>query len=150
MNDIIHVKIKKLHEDSIIPERQTEFSAGYDLHAYCKNSPVLIKKGAVELVPTGVSFEIPAGFDIEIRPRSGISTKFRVLLPNSPGTIDSDYRGEIFVPMLNLGEEEFVIQHGMRIAQAIIRKTHSIAWDVVSDLDLSTGRGVGGFGSTGT
>ncbi|MBE7411258.1 MAG: dUTP diphosphatase [Leptospiraceae bacterium] len=143
------VKIRKLHEDSCIPKKQTEFSAGYDLHAYCKEYPIIIPPGKLGLVPSGVSMEIPVGYDLEIRPRSGISTKFLVIIPNSPGTIDSDYRGEIFVPMLNLSEKDFEIQHGMRIAQGVIRKTYNISWDIVQELDLSSNRGTGGFGSTG-
>jgi dUTP pyrophosphatase len=99
-------------------------------------------------IPTGIKIEIPPNFDIEIRPRSGLSTKNLLFLPNSPGTIDSDYRGEIMVCMVNFGKTTFMIEHKMRIAQIILRQNISINWEIANSL-LNTDRGSGGFGSTG-
>lgn len=142
-----HVKIQKLHDDSVIPTRQTPGSAGYDLYSYCPEG-LLLPPGVPVLIPTGICMEIPQGYDIEIRPRSGLSTKNLLFIPNSPGTIDSDYRGEIQVCMVNFSGKDFRIEHRMRIAQLLLRKNYEISFSVVDSLS-TTDRGAGGFGSTG-
>lgn len=148
-NRKIHqVAIKKIHPNAKFPSRQTEGSAGYDIQS-CMDEPITIAPGAVRLIPTGIAVSIPEGMEIQVRPRSGMSSKNRILIINSPGTIDSDYRGEIFVPMMNLGEENFTIEPGMRIAQLILAKVESIEWIFGKDLD-ETLRGDKGFGSSGT
>lgn len=145
---LVTIKILKVHHDSFIPEIQTKGAAGYDLHAYCPDG-IDISAMDIILVPTGIKIEIPEGYDVEIRPRSGLSTKNKLLVPNSPGTIDCDYRGEIFVPIMNLGKESFRISHGLRIAQMLIRKTFHIEWKEVIEFETATSREDKGFGSTG-
>jgi dUTP pyrophosphatase len=145
---MIQVKILLLSPDVVIPEKQTKTAAGFDVRAYLPKGDLVVSKGKGTLVPTGFSLEIPEDYHVEIRPRSGLSSKHHVLIPNSPGTIDSDYRGEIFVPLLNLGQEDFTITNGMRIAQMLLRKTWEMEFQVVNFLTQAD-RGKGGFGSTG-
>jgi dUTP pyrophosphatase len=145
--ETLRIQIKKLQEDAILPTQQTHGSAGYDLYSYCPTGLELPLQTPV-FIPTGISLAIPHGYDLEIRPRSGLSTKHLLFLPNSPGTIDSDYRGEIMVCMINFGKQTFRIDHQMRIAQILIRKTIGIDWEIRNELE-STKRGSGGFGSTG-
>ncbi|AOP33535.1 deoxyuridine 5'-triphosphate nucleotidohydrolase [Leptospira tipperaryensis] len=142
------ISVKKLKPNAELPGLQTIHSAGYDVHA-CLDSNLILEPGKVFLVPTGLSFAIPPEYHFEIRPRSGFSTKNRILIPNSPGTIDSDYRGELMIPLLNLGDSPFVVEHGMRIAQLLIRKTWYAEWSLVEEFPDQTERGAGGFGSTG-
>ncbi|TGK31057.1 dUTP diphosphatase [Leptospira gomenensis] len=142
------ISVKKLKRNAELPALQTAHSAGYDVHA-CLDSNLTLEPGKVVLVPTGLAFSIPAEFHFEIRPRSGFSTKNRILIPNSPGTIDSDYRGELMIPLLNLGDSPFVVEHGMRVAQLLIRKTWYAEWNLVDEFPDETARGAGGFGSTG-
>ncbi|MEI7011975.1 dUTP diphosphatase [Leptospira licerasiae] len=141
------IRVKKLKEKALLPEIKTSGSAGYDIAA-CLDSNLELPVGEVVLVPTGLSFAIPEGFHFEIRPRSGFSTKFKILIPNTPGTIDSDYRGELMVPLLNLGKEPYLLEDKTRIAQLLIRRTWHTDWELVTELPVSE-RGVGGFGSTG-
>lgn len=143
-----NVTIKPLFPDVTLPSKQTTGSVGYDIYSYTPKQEIIIEKNKVEMIPTGFALEIPEGFDVEIRPRSGISTKHKVIIPNSPGTIDSDYRGEIFVPFFNLGDSEFLISHKMRIAQLILRSSYNIEWQINFEIS-PTPRGKGGFGSTG-
>lgn len=143
----LKILIQKIHPDVNLPELKTEGSAGYDLFSYCPSGLVLMPMEP-SFISTGIKLSIPDGYDVEIRPRSGLSNKHLILIPNSPGTIDSDYRGEIMVGVLNLGKLPFRVEHKMRIAQLIIRKTYHADFDLVEELD-STERGVGGFGSTG-
>ncbi|PJZ70369.1 deoxyuridine 5'-triphosphate nucleotidohydrolase [Leptospira perolatii] len=143
----MNISVKKIRENAMLPDRKTSGAAGYDL-CTCLDQAIDLPVGEVKLVPTGLAFAIPEGYHFEIRPRSGFSTKFAILVPNSPGTIDSDYRGELFVPLLNLGKEPFRLEAGMRIAQLLIRKTVVADWDIVEELP-ETERGAGGFGSTG-
>lgn len=149
------LKIKKLSERAAVPAYQSALAAGLDLAACLPSDSDVIelrpitKGGAIVLVPTGIAIALEAGFEAQVRPRSGLSTKHGVTMPNSPGTIDADYRGEIKVPMINLGQEAFTITHGMRIAQMVIAPVAHARIEVVSDLD-QTQRGAGGFGSTGT
>jgi dUTP pyrophosphatase len=130
-----------------LPTYETSFSAGMDLRASI-NEAVQIKPLQRALIPTGLFIELPAGFEAQIRPRSGLAIKHGITLLNSPGTIDSDYRGEIKVILVNLSDELFNIQHGDRIAQMIISKHETIEWDLVEELTNSD-RGTGGFGHTG-
>lgn len=145
------ISIKKFHESAIIPSRQTEGSAGYDLHVCLPEgkSEILLQPKELALVPTGIGIELPMGFEAQIRPRSGLSTKNKIILINSPGTIDSDYRGQIFVPLMNLSETEFSIAAEMRIAQLVVARYEIFTWKLVNELS-ETARGSGGFGSSGS
>lgn len=131
-----------------LPSYATEQAAGMDLTAALEEA---IELGAGEraLVPTGIAIALPAGYEAQIRPRSGLAIKHGVTVLNTPGTVDADYRGEIKVVLINHGQEDFVIERGMRIAQMVIAKHANVTWEVVKDLD-KTERGEGGFGSTGT
>lgn len=131
-----------------LPTYATEQSAGMDLSAALEESFVL-EPSQRALIPTGLSIALPAGYEAQIRPRSGLALKHGVTVLNSPGTVDADYRGEIKVILANLGEEPFTIERGMRIAQMVIARHENIAWEIVEDLE-DTSRGAGGFGSTGT
>jgi len=129
-----------------LPARATEGSAGYDV---ASAEEVTLAPMERRLVKTGFSFAIPAGYEMQVRPRSGLALKHGVSLPNTPATIDSDYRGELMIAMINLGTEPFAISRGMRIAQLIIARVEAPALLEVEELPAS-GRGTGGFGSTGT
>lgn len=146
----ININIKKLeHGEGLeLPFYATESSAGMDLQAAIKED-LTIAPGERKLVPTGFCMGLPAGFEAQVRPRSGLALKNGITVLNTPGTIDADYRGEICVILVNLGQEKFVINRGMRIAQMIIAPVTQANLHVVSDLD-ETARGQGGFGSTGT
>jgi dUTP pyrophosphatase len=139
------IKIKKLSKDAIIPSYQTEEAAGFDLHSI---EEVVIKPNERKLIKTGLAFEIEKGYEVQIRPRSGIAFKKGVSVLNTPGTIDSDYRGEIKVLLINLGEEDFKINIGDRIAQAVVAPVIHAQFEEVEEL-TDTKRGEGGFGSTG-
>ena len=130
-----------------LPEYATESSAGMDLRANL-SAPIVLEPGARAIVPTGLFVALPVGTEMQIRPRSGLAAKFGVTVLNAPGTIDADYRGEIGVILINLGKEDFVIQPGERVAQAVLAKYERILWEETQQLDETT-RGVGGFGSTG-
>ena len=97
----------------------------------------------------GFCLEIPEGYFVEIRPRSGLSSKENILIPNSPGTVDSDYRGQVFVPLLNLSKAPFTVTNGLRIAQMLVCRSIEMEWNLVEEISLDTARGIGGFGSTG-
>jgi len=131
-----------------LPAYATAGAAGLDLCAALAE-PVTIAPGRRALIPTGLAIAVPAGFEAQVRPRSGLALKQGLLVPNSPGTIDSDYRGEVQVIMLNAGDAPVVIERGMRIAQLVLAKVEQLSWVPTSDLD-ATARGAGGFGSTGT
>ena len=113
------------------------------------SAPVVIAPGERALIPTGLKMAIPAGYEIQVRPRSGLALKNGITLPNSPGTIDEDYRGELGVILMNAGNEPFTVERGMRIAQAVLAPVTRGVWREVSALP-ETARGAGGFGSTGT
>lgn len=130
-----------------LPSYATVLSAGMDLRAQLPES-ILLKAGERKLIPTGLFIELPAGYEAQIRPRSGLAFKHGITVLNSPGTIDADYRGEIKVLLINHGEEAFTINHGERIAQMVIAKHEQVIWQVVDSLEDSQ-RGAGGFGSTG-
>ncbi|MCS6971967.1 MAG: dUTP diphosphatase [Leptospiraceae bacterium] len=140
------VKFRKIRPAAKLPARQTLHSAGYDAYA-CLEQSLLLRRGCIELVPTGIAVEIPTGYHIAVRARSGLAARHGVTPINSPGTIDADYRGEIFVPLINLGPRDYTIENGERIAQFLLEKTHDIEW-VEAELSV-TARGEGGFGSTG-
>jgi dUTP pyrophosphatase len=134
-----------------LPCYETEAAAGADLRANFPGDPregVTLDPGARALVPTGLKLAIPDGYEVQIRPRSGLALKHGITLPNSPGTIDADYRGPLGVIILNAGQETFHVSHGMRIAQMVVAPVVQARFSVVGDLD-ATDRGAGGFGSTG-
>ena len=131
--------------DSKLPVMATPGAAGYDL---CASQAVTIKKGEFEKVPTGIRISMPMGLEAQVRPRSGLAAKNGVTVLNAPGTIDSDYRGEICVILINHGKEDFVIEPGMRIAQLVFSQVTQVSFKQVDFLD-ETSRGEGGFGSTG-
>ena len=130
-----------------LPSYATIGSAGADLRA-AVGTPLVIQPGERALVPTGIAMALPANHEGQVRPRSGLAVKFGLTVLNAPGTIDADYRGEIMVPLINLGAEEFVVEHGLRIAQLVIAPFHQADFHLVDDLE-DTARGDGGFGSTG-
>ena len=129
-----------------LPKYQTELSAGMDLYANLDES-ITLKSLERKLIPTGLFLEIPAGFEAQIRPRSGLSIKNGITVLNAPGTIDADYRGEIGVILVNLSSENFSINNGDRIAQMVVAKYETAEWQEVSEIN-ETERGAGGFGST--
>lgn len=142
------ISIKVIKEDSAsLPIYMTEGSAGMDVHAYLKED-VIIKPFERVLIPTGLRVEIPLGYEIQVRPRSGLAIKHGITLVNSPGTIDSDFRGEIKIIMINLGNEEFIIKNNERIGQFVLNKVYKVDWNEVTELN-DTDRGHGGFGHTG-
>jgi dUTP pyrophosphatase len=130
-----------------LPAWQTEGSAGADVRA-ALSEPLDLAPGERRLVPTGLRLALPPGWELQVRPRSGLAAKHGVTVINSPGTIDADYRGELFVPLVNLGAEPFRIERGERVAQLVLAPVFHAAWQVVASLD-DTARGTGGFGSTG-
>lgn len=130
-----------------LPEYVTEGASGVDLPAAIEE-PLILEPGGIRLIPTGLSVAIPPGFEIQIRPRSGLAIKHGITVVNAPGTIDSDYRGEIKIGLINLSRKEFTIERGMRIAQAILARTFRIRWMECDRLPESS-RGEGGFGHTG-
>ncbi len=132
-----------------LPSYETTGSAGMDVRAAVpEDTPLTLEPGARELVPTGITMAIPHGYEVQVRPRSGLAVKHGITCLNTPGTIDSDYRGEVKVILINLGTEPFVIQRGERIAQLIVAPVTQGLFEIVDDLD-ETARGTGGFGSTG-
>ncbi|MDF3855084.1 dUTP diphosphatase [Paracoccus sp. P2] len=131
-----------------LPEYQTRGSAGADLRAELGGGELLLEPGQIRLVPTGLRVQIPEGYEMQIRPRSSLALKHGVTLPNTPGTIDSDYRGPLGVIMINLGPQPYAIRHGERIAQAVIAPVTRAAYVMAEALE-QTARGEGGFGSTG-
>ncbi|GAA2883334.1 dUTP pyrophosphatase [Aminobacter niigataensis] len=136
--------------DLALPVYETDGSAGMDLRAAVpEDRPLLILPGKRALVPTGLIFEIPEGFEGQVRPRSGLAFKHGITCLNTPGTIDSDYRGEVKVLLINHGDEDFYVERGMRIAQMVIASVTRVAIEE-RDLANETTRGAGGFGSTGT
>lgn len=147
------VKVKKLeHFDNELPlpTYETRWAAGADLRASIgKGQSLTIAPGQRVLVPTGLSFEIEPGFEVQIRPRSGLSLKTNLLVVNAPGTIDADYRGEVKIILGNFGDSEHVIEHGERVAQMILSPVIQAKFEMVDEL-TETKRGAGGFGSTGT
>ena len=138
------------HAEGIpLPAYETALAAGMDLRAAVPDhEPLILKPMARAMVPTGLAFAVPAGFEAQVRPRSGLAAKAGITCLNTPGTIDADYRGEVKVILINLGEDDFVIRRGDRIAQLVIAPVASASWMEVESLE-TTERGAGGFGSTG-
>jgi dUTP pyrophosphatase len=143
----IHIKRLPHGEGLALPAYATDGAAGMDLLA-AVHDPVRIRPARRVLIPTGFCIALPTGFELQIRPRSGLAIKHGVVLPNAPGTIDEDYRGEVQVILLNASDEDFVVTRGMRIAQAVVAPVFHAVWTEVDSLD-DTARGAGGFGSTG-
>ena len=146
-----HIPVVQLdHAQGLpLPAYETNGAAGMDLRAaVAEDAPLTLKPGARFMVPTGLAFAVPTGFEAQVRPRSGLAAKAGVTCLNTPGTIDSDYRGEVKVILINLGAEDFVINRGDRIAQLVIAPVVQASWGLTTSLDETT-RGAGGFGSTG-
>ena len=143
----IDIRLKRLENgaDLPVPEYETKGSAGMDVRSAMA---MIIEPGHRAIVPTGFAMAIPDGYEVQVRPRSGLAVKHGLTVLNAPGTIDSDYRGEVKVPLINLGQQAFVIERGMRIAQLVIAPVVQGAFSEVSHLD-DTERGTRGFGSTG-
>ncbi len=134
-------------QDIPLPRYMSPQAAGMDLHAAVR-SPVTIARGAIALLPTGFAMALPEGFEAQIRPRSGLAVKYGIGLINSPGTIDADYRGEIKIALINLGQAPYTVKRGDRIAQMVIQKVCRARLEIVETLD-QTERSAGGFGHTG-
>jgi dUTP pyrophosphatase len=149
LNDVV-VAVRRLpgNDDLSLPAYETPQSAGLDLPAAI-DADMVLTPGARAMVPTGLAIALPDGYEAQIRPRSGLAAKHGLTILNSPGTIDADYRGELKAIIINLGDEDFTITRGMRIAQMVIAPVTRIAWNPVEELSESQ-RGEGGFGSTGT
>jgi dUTP pyrophosphatase len=145
----VPIRVRRLpHGEGLdLPGYATDGSAAADVRA-AVTDPVAIAPGAIAMIPTGLVLEIPHGWEVQIRPRSGLAAKHGVTLPNAPATIDSDYRGEISVALVNHGREPFVVERGMRIAQMLPAPVTRIAWEE-SDALSETARGAGGFGHSG-
>jgi|TARA_B110000211_G_scaffold163779_1_gene184901 dUTP pyrophosphatase len=141
------IQIKKLSNSVSTPKYETAGSSGMDVAAHIEDN-IIINPGEKALVSTGLSISIPVGYEVQIRPRSGLAAKKSITVLNSPGTIDADYRGEIKVILINLGKEKFVVKNGERIAQMVVCPVIQASLDEVNELS-DTARGVGGFGSTG-
>ena len=145
---VFMIYLKKLKSDVQLPHYATPGSAGMDICAAI-DDPIIVKPRERALIPTGFSLEIPEGFEVQIRPRSGLALKNGITVLNSPGTIDSDYRAEVKIIIINLGEEDFTVMPHMRIAQMVIGKVYLMDIKEVSEIKEDTSRGLGGFGSTG-
>ena len=142
------MKIKIVNKsDNSLPEYSTMLAAGMDLRAYL-DQPVVLHPLERKLIPTGLYIELPAGYEAQIRPRSGLAVKHGISIVNAPGTIDADYRGEIGIILINLSQVDFLISSGDRICQMVINKHERIQWDETENLN-ETDRGEGGFGHTG-
>ncbi len=143
----ITVQIKRLRPGVILPARMTAQAAGFDVTAAIQQ-PITLNPGEIKLIPCGFAMAIPQGYEAQVRPRSGLASKHGITLINSPGTIDSDYRGEVHVPLINHGKSSFTIEPNMRIAQMLILPVPAVEMTEVTELD-ETSRGIGGFGHTG-
>lgn len=138
------IKVKKLHPDAVLPKYQTSGSVGFDFHSV---ENFVILPMSQQVVPTGWAMEIPSGFELQIRPRSGLSFKHQITITNSPGTIDQDYRNEIMIILFNLGNTSFHIKKGDRIAQGVVCPISQFCFEIVDELDKTERNG--GLGSTG-
>ena len=151
MNHIPTIKLLRIRPDDDadipLPQYMTPHSAGMDIYAAVKKD-IVLEKGEIALIPTGFAMAIPEGFEAQIRPRSGLAVKHGIGLINSPGTIDSDYRGEVMIPAINLGTKKYTLKRGDRIAQMLIKRVYHARIEVVEQLD-KTVRNTGGFGHTG-
>jgi len=150
MGNTIEIKFKRLRKelDHIpLPSYATKGSAGLDIYAALEK-PITLSHGAIEMIPTNILVEIPEGYEIQVRPRSGLAAKHGIGILNSPGTIDSDYRGEIKIIIINFGQKDFIIQPAERIAQLVLSKVYTAKLTEAEELN-NTKRGDGGFGHTG-
>lgn len=142
------IEVQTVDPDAVPPGYQTEGAAGFDFRAVGRHC---IPRGQTRLVPTGLRLRIPEGFEVQVRPRSGIALRTGLVMPNAPGTIDSDYRGEVQILLRNLGDEAYWVEPGDRIAQGVLSMVPRAEFVVVDDIpEAETERGGGGFGSTGT
>jgi dUTP pyrophosphatase len=155
MMDRPFLRVLLLSPRAAMPVYQSEHAAGLDLTACLPAGTdgkdpagIRLEPGDIAVIPTGLAIALPAGHEAQVRPRSGLASKHGITLPNAPGTIDADYRGEVKVPLINLGRQAFVVEHGMRIAQMVIAPVSHARVQQVHELD-GTARGAGGFGSTG-
>jgi len=148
-DSLLTVSIKRLpgNEDVPLPEYQSEHAAAMDLHA-AVTEPMTLAPGEIAMIPCGFAMAVPVGYEAQIRPRSGLAIKHGISIPNAPGTIDADYRGQVQVILVNLSAEPFVVERCLRIAQMIIKPVPRVAWAEVDELP-ATERGAGGFGHTG-
>lgn len=145
----VEIECLDVYGDLPLPGYQTEGAAGFDFYAALEpDETVTIAQGEWRLIPTGLKFAIPSGLELQVRPRSGLAAKFGVTLLNTPGTIDSDYRGEVKIILINLGKSDFVVERGMRIAQGIVSPYIKAEFLIAAKLP-ETERGGGGFGHTG-
>lgn len=140
-------RLREGMDDIPLPHYASEGSAGADARA-AVDAPVTIAPGSVAMIPTGLALQIPEGYEVQVRSRSGLAAKYGIFCLNAPGTIDSDYRGEVAVILANFGTEPFIVERGERIAQLVLAKYERIEWREVETLS-ETARGAGGFGSTG-
>lgn len=145
--ETITIKIKKMRSKAMLPAYMSALAAGMDLYA-CLEENVCLAPGQRELIPTGIAMALPAGYEGQVRPRSGLALRKGVTLVNAPGTIDADYRGEVGVIVINHGDEDVVIADGERIAQLVVAPVHRAVLETVEELD-ETARNDGGFGHTG-
>lgn len=142
----MNIKVKKLYKDVVLPEYKTSGAAAFDFESMID---IIINPNETKIIPTGLAFEIPDGYELQVRPRSGLSAKTKLRVSNSPGTIDSDYRGEVCIILDNISSKEsYTINKGERIAQGVISKVEKITFEEVENLS-ETERGEAGFGSTG-
>lgn len=145
----VQLRVQRIREDAVLPRAQTEHAAGLDLSACpADGKAITLEPGDIALIPCGFRMAVPHGYEAQVRPRSGLATKFGISMPNAPGTVDSDYRGEMMVPLINLGRKAFVVEPQMRIAQMVIAPVMRASIVETDELD-ETSRGSGGFGSTG-
>ncbi len=145
---MLNVKIVRLNKQALLPIYATAHAAGMDISA-CLEAPVTIEPFTTALIPSGFALELPEGYEAQLRPRSGLALRSLISLPNTPATIDADYRGEVKVILINYGKEPFIVRHGDRIAQMVVAKVERVCFEEVKELGLTV-RGDGGFGHTGT
>jgi len=145
---MLKVKIVRLNKQASLPVYATAHAAGMDISA-CIDEPVTLEPFTTALIPSGFAIELPDGYEAQLRPRSGLALRSMISLPNTPATIDADYRGEVKVILINYGKEPFIVRHGDRIAQMVIARVEQVRFEEVDELG-STVRGEGGFGHTGT
>ena len=144
---MLTIRLRKVRAGAIVPAYATEHAAGVDLHAVL-DAPLRLAPGQRALIPTGLAMEIPTGFEGQVRPRSGLALRHGVALVNAPGTIDADYRGEVGVIVINLGQEPVTFTPGERIAQLVVAPVTRVVFEEAAELG-ETGRNAGGFGHTG-
>lgn len=143
----LRLRIRRLSDLAQLPTYQSDHAAGMDLHAAIAEA-IWLAPGEIRLIPCGFALAVPTGYEAQVRPRSGLATRYGITMPNAPGTIDADYRGEVMVPLINLGRDSFKLEPNMRIAQMVIASVARCEFEEVDELD-QTVRGAGGFGSTG-